>query len=199
MRLSMDDLAGKIISISGNARCGKDTLGNNIVSILEDLGIKAKTLSFAYELKSSVDSFLLEQTGISAFTDNDIEKSIIRPFLVCWGTDVMRSIDNNIWINKLEGSLSTDRVNIITDLRFENELDWVKSKGGLSIMLKRDGIKPANDYEKVNNLELSNNVDLSFCIGSFKDEKILKLTSMEILEQLITEKTFNLWKATCPL
>ena len=88
----MDDLAGKIISISGNARCGKDTLGNNIVSILEDLGIKAKTLSFAYELKSSVDSFLLEQTGISAFTDNDIEKSIIRPFLVCWGTDVMRSI-----------------------------------------------------------------------------------------------------------
>ena len=195
----MDDLAGKIISISGNARCGKDTLGNNIVSILEDLGIKAKTLSFAYELKSSVDSFLLEQTGISAFTDNDIEKSIIRPFLVCWGTDVMRSIDNNIWINKLEASLSTDRVNIITDLRFENELDWVKSKGGLSIMLKRDGIKPANDYEKVNNLELSNNVDLSFCIGSFKDEKILKLTSMEILEQLITEKTFNLWKATCPL
>ena len=199
MRLSMDDLAGKIISISGNARCGKDTLGNNIVSILNDLGIKAKTLSFAYELKSSVDSFLLEQTGISAFTDNDIEKSIIRPFLVCWGTDVMRSIDNNIWINKLEASLSTDRVNIITDLRFENELDWVKSKGGLSIMLKRDGIKPANDYEKVNNLELSNNVDLSFCIGSFKDEKILKLTSMEILEQLITEKTFDLWKATCPL
>ena len=199
MSLSMDNLAGKIISVSGNARCGKDTLGNNIVSILNDLGIKAKTLSFAYELKSSVDSFLLEQTGISAFTDNDIEKSIIRPFLVCWGTDVMRSIDNNIWINKLEASLSTDRVNIITDLRFENELDWVKSKGGLSIMLKRDGIKPANDYEKVNNLELSNNVDLSFCIGSFKDEKILKLTSMEILEQLITEKTFDLWKATCPL
>lgn len=195
----MDNLAGKIISISGNARCGKDTLGNNIVSILEDLGIKAKTLSFAYELKSSVDSFLLEQTGISAFTDNDIEKSIIRPFLVCWGTDVMRSIDNNIWINKLEESLSTDRVNIITDLRFENELDWVKSKEGFSIMLKRDGIKPANDYEKVNNSELSNNVDLSFCIGSFDDEKILKLTSMEILDQLITEKTFDLWKATCPL
>jgi len=66
-------------------------------------------------------------------------------------------------------------------------------------MLKRDGIKPANDYEKINNSELSNNVDLSFCIGSFDDEKILKLTSMEILDQLITEKTFDLWKATCPL
>lgn len=194
----MDNLAGKIISISGNARCGKDTLGNNIVSILEDLGIKAKTLSFAYELKSSVDSFLLEQTGISAFTDNDIEKSIIRPFLVCWGTDVMRSIDNNIWINKLEESLSTDRVNIITDLRFENELDWVKSKEGFSIMLKRDGIKPANDYEKINNSELSNNVDLSFCIGSFDDEKILKLTSMEILDQLITEKHLTYGKRPVP-
>jgi hypothetical protein len=195
----MENLEGKIISISGNARCGKDTLGNNIVSILEDLGIKAKTLSFAYELKSSVDSFLLEQTGISAFTDDDTEKSIIRPFLVCWGTDVMRSIDNNIWINKLEESLSTDSVNIITDLRFENELDWIKSEKGFSIMLKRDGIKPANDYEEVNNSQLSNNVDLSFCIGSFDDEKILKLTSMEILDQLITEKTFDLWKATCPL
>ena len=49
----------KIISISGNARSGKDTLGNNMVKILEKQGIRAKTVSFANELKSSVDEFLI--------------------------------------------------------------------------------------------------------------------------------------------
>lgn len=195
----MSNLDYKIISISGNARCGKDTMGQNFSSVLKDLGIKSKVVSFAYELKKSVDEFLKSQTGISAFTDNDDEKRLIRPFLVCWGTDIMRGINDNIWIERLTESLSDSCVNIITDLRFTNELNWVKDNKGFSIMLERDGIGPANEYERINNNKLAELVDLNFCIGSFDDQRLLKLTSLEILDKIINEETYESWKATCPL
>lgn len=189
----------KIISISGNARSGKDTLARNMSDILGDIGIKTKIVSFANELKESVNNFLLEQTGISAFTEDDEEKKIIRPFLVCWGTDVIRKIDDNTWINKLQENLCSDSVNIITDLRFANELKWVQENEGLSVFIDRDGIKPANEYEKTNNLLLKDCVDLNFTFGNFEDKNILRLTSVEIMDKLINEDTFKLWKATCPL
>ena len=140
-----------IISISGSARSGKDTLADNFISILKASGIKSQKLSFAYELKKDVDSFLLEQLGISAFTEDSYEKSLIRPFLVTWGTDVMRKKDPCVWIKKLEKSLDSNAVNIIADLRFENELEWVKENNGLSLFIERDGVLAANDYELENN------------------------------------------------
>jgi len=187
----------KIIGISGNARSGKDTLGRNMVSILSDSGIKAKTFSFAHELKKSVDGFLIEQLGISAFTEDSDEKKIIRPFLVNWGTEIMRKKDSEHWIKSIEKKLSEDCVNIITDVRFENELDWVKEKDGLSVFLSREGVSPANSYEEENNKLLSENVDLKFFIGNFEDEKLIMLTSNEILDRLINNDIFELWKATC--
>tara|TARA_R110000772_G_scaffold89847_5_gene185932 strand:- start:246 stop:845 length:600 start_codon:yes stop_codon:yes gene_type:complete len=187
----------KIIGISGNARSGKDTLGRNMVSILSDSGIKAKTFSFAHELKKSVDGFLIEQLGISAFTEDSDEKKIIRPFLVNWGTEIMRKKDSEHWIKSIEKKLSDNCVNIITDVRFENELDWVKEKNGLSVFLSREGIDPANSYEEENNKLLSENVDLKFFIGNFEDEKLIMLTSNEILDRLINNDIFELWKATC--
>ena len=128
----------KIIGIAGNARSGKDTLGENFVKILADQGIKAKRYSFAHELKKSVDDFLIREIGISAFTEDEEEKKIIRPFLVFWGTDMMRKINNNIWVEKIESSLYDNHVNIITDLRFDNELQWIKDNKGLSVLIKRD-------------------------------------------------------------
>lgn len=187
----------KIIGISGNARSGKDTMGINFQKILSDLGIKSKRYSFAYELKKSVNEFLIEQLGISAFTENEDEKKIIRPFLVFWGTDVMRSINNNVWVERLESSIKDNHVNIITDLRFTNELDWIKKNKGFTLMIKRAGIEPANEYEKTNNETMSAVVDGCFEMANFQDKKIMELASNEILNSLINEKTYKLWKATC--
>ena len=186
-----------IIGICGNARSGKDTLGKNIVSILKDNGIKSKVLSFADELKKSVDEFLINSIGISAFTEDEEEKKTIRPFLVTWGTEVIRSMDKNYWINKLEEKISQNQVNIITDVRFENELEWIKNNGGLSVYLERDGIKPANKHEEDNNKLISSLTDLRFHVGNFEDEKLIFLTSNEILDRLINNEIFEKWKATC--
>jgi len=193
----MENKTFNIVSISGNARCGKDTLGKNMVKLLKEQGFNSKTISFANQLKESVDEFLVSKLGISAFTEDDEEKKIIRPFLVCWGTEIMRSIDKQHWIKQLEKQLSHDCIYIVTDARFVNELDWVKKNNGLSVFLSRDGIEPANEYESKENEKIKKSVDLTFHIGNFDDSKLLYLTSSEILNKLINEKTYKSWKATC--
>jgi len=196
------DLEKKIIGIGGNARSGKDTLANNLVSILAELNIKAEKVSFANALRQSVDDFLLRELGISAFTEDKKEKDIIRPFLVFWGTDIMRSRDEDVWVKRLQSSLKEDQVNIISDLRFTNELDWIKKNNGLSVILSRPNANPANEYEEEQNKKLRQSVNLKFSLADLeKDnrEYILKSVSHEILNSLLTQETLDLWKATCPL
>ena len=196
------DLEKKIIGIGGNARSGKDTLANNLVSILAELDIKAEKVSFANALRQSVDDFLLRELGISAFTEDKKEKDIIRPFLVFWGTDIMRGRDEDVWVKKLQSSLKEDQVNIISDLRFTNELDWIQNNNGVSVMLSRPNANPANKYEEEENKKLRQSVNLKFSLADLKKENrdyILKSVSHEILNSLLTEETLDLWKATCPL
>ena len=182
------NLEHKIIGIAGNARSGKDTVGKNFVKILADQGIKAKTFSFADELKKSVDGFLKEQIGISAFTEDNKEKEVIRPFLVFWGTDIMRKINNDIWVDKLQDNLHNNHVSIITDLRFLNELEWIKKNKGLSVLVKRDGIEAANAYEEENNKQISELADSNFHMGNFKDDKLIELMANEILNSIVNKK-----------
>jgi len=196
------DLEKKIIGIGGNARSGKDTLASNLVSILGELNIKAEKVSFANALRQSVDDFLLRELDISAFTEDKKEKDIIRPFLVFWGTDIMRGRDQNVWVKKLQNSLKEDQVNIISDLRFTNELDWIQNNNGVSVMLSRPNANPANKYEEEENKKLRQSVNLKFSLADLKKENrdyILKSVSHEILNSLLTEETLDLWKATCPL
>ena len=196
------DLEKKIIGIGGNARSGKDTLASNLVSILAELNIKAEKVSFANALRQSVDDFLLRELGISAFTEDKKEKDIIRPFLVFWGTDIMRGRDEDVWVKKLQSSLKEDQVNIISDLRFTNELDWIQNNNGVSVMLSRPNANPANKYEEEENKKLRQSVNLKFSLADLKKENrdyILKSVSHEILNSLLTEETLDLWKATCPL
>jgi len=196
------DLEKKIIGIGGNARSGKDTLANNLVSILAELNIKAEKVSFANALRQSVDDFLLRELGISAFTEDKKEKDIIRPFLVFWGTDIMRGRDEDVWVKKLQSSLKEDQVNIISDLRFTNELDWIQNNNGVSVMLSRPNANPANKYEEEENKKLRQSVNLKFSLADLEKENrdyILKSVSHEILNSLLTEETLDLWKATCPL
>ena len=189
-----------IIAIAGNARCGKDTLGKNISDLLNEYGINSSTYSFADELKKETDQFLLDTLGISAYTNNDKEKLIIRPFLVFWGTEIRRKINPSIWVDKVFERVKTNEVAVITDLRFENEFDFVKSNNGSIVFLSRvdsDGglVEPANDYEKLNNKFLAKNADCNFTWLTSEDASLLKSLSNEVLETILTEERFEQWKA----
>ena len=158
-----------IIGLTGLARCGKDTFCNYAVKYLNDLGYKTKRLAFADELKKDVDYFLIDKLGISAFTENTEEKEIIRPMLTTWGTEIMRKQDDLVWVKKVEKQIIENKknniVSIVTDIRFTNEIDYIRKMGGKIIHLTMIGNKPANDYEKQNDPVLKNNAD---CLVTWK-------------------------------
>lgn len=145
-----------IFGVSGVARCGKDTL----VKHLEKKFTKARKypasiVSFASAVKKDLDPFLKEKLNISAFTQKTKEKNIIRPLLVCYATEVVRNkIDKSYWIkqiqNRVESNIKNNIITLIPDVRYENEVKWIKSIGGYIIHLQRDGNKPANFEEKSN-------------------------------------------------
>ena len=165
----------KIIGIAGNARSGKDTVGALIKDIAEKEGKQVALVSFAAALRDELNSFCLEKLGISSYTTDDEEKKIIRPLLVCWGTEIRRATDDNYWVKALDATMNDDEtLYIITDMRFVNEYDFIKANLGTTIYLERGTIFPANHYERTNNALLKNMVDFVWEMPTTRDMEVLK-------------------------
>lgn len=196
----------KIIGISGAARSGKDTFADLLIEILTEKGIKCSKTSFAKQLKIECKDFVEKTLGIDIFTEDSVEKSIIRPLLVTWGTHVRRRLDEDIWIKHLESSLCEDQVTIVTDVRFQNEFDWLKSKGGYSIFIDRvdeygSNIKPANSDEEENNILLRQKCDFHLTWNTLSEDKKnwLVAVAYEVLIKTVPEKELETWTQTYPL
>ena len=165
----------ELIAIAGNARSGKDSLCESLRILYEIRKKKVTRIAFADDLKEEVDEFLKSSLGISAFTQDNDEKNIIRPFLVWWGTEFRRSLDEDHWVKLAEKKLDRDGINIITDLRYPNEAAWVKKNGGSIIYLERftssGVIAPANSYEREFNPQLKKMADTCLKWGELSDKK----------------------------
>ena len=91
-----------IIGISGYARAGKTTCAESLRIFLEKRGIRAVITPLADAVKQDLNDFLLEKSGISAFTEKTEEKNLIRPLLVAYATHLQLARDENYWINKIK-------------------------------------------------------------------------------------------------
>ena len=158
-----------IIGLCGYARAGKDTMAKAII------GAPLYFMRFAFadalkrDIKAAMDAALREARRAPTYT-NEIEdwfrdpvmKEKLRPMLVGWGAG-MRAVDPDHWIKRLYTSLRpltllandppADDVArltcrcVITDVRYKNEADWVRSLGGLVVWVERPGVYAANDEE----------------------------------------------------
>lgn len=166
-----------IIGLCGNARSGKDTFCEYAKKALSSKKVGAARAAFADELKKDLDSLCRHKIGVSAFTEDSKEKEIIRPLLVTYGTEVIRKLDEDWWINKLERSLAVHQhmnlIPIITDVRYPNELKWIQQKhNGVCIHITRKGVGPANKEEKENNLYLKKHSDYRIMWPTFGEDNM---------------------------
>jgi hypothetical protein len=145
----------KVVGICGLARCGKDSFYSFCKKSLSSKGVESIRFAFADSLKQECNEILEKYTGISAFTENPKEKEIIRPLLVTYGTHIRRRINPNCWIDKIQNdvlqNVKNNKITFITDVRFENEIDWVHEIGGKSVHITRKGIIAPNKEELRNN------------------------------------------------
>lgn len=112
-----------IIGLVGERRSGKDT----VCEILQKIsGEKFERAAFADELKRQVAKIF----GISIDKLNAIKAlPPVRHLLQWYGTDYVRYLEGeNYWVDQLQLLLHQSNAScwIITDVRFQNEANWVK-------------------------------------------------------------------------
>jgi hypothetical protein len=181
-----------LIGLAGFARTGKNSFSEFLIESLgenTEPNLKPKSVSFARAIRQDLDQFLIDKLGISAYTEDPEEKEIVRPLLVCWGTQIMRDrIDKDHWIKAIEKTTEINRKNnicsIITDVRFENEISWVKKMKGISIFIEREGVGPKNADERDYTAPLKAKCDLVFSWPNLPTFKVQG-------KQLVKEFTIN--------
>ena len=175
----------KVIGLCGVAQSGKDTFCKHAIKLFKEQDVQCERISFADALKADVDPFLKAKVGISAFTNDSEEKSLIRDFLVAYGTKLMRKIDDRCWIdkvsNKVQDNITNDIITIITDIRYPNEIEWVH----ISRIQDGEHIPPANSEESNYNPLLKSKADSSLNWATMDDEEVLEWIVGDELNNLL--------------
>lgn len=152
----------QIIGITGRKYNGKDTLGD--VFIKELLFEK---LSFANNLKKAVkDIFDFTDEQIYGNKKEDVDefwKISPRQVMQFIGTDLFRNQmkkilpnDNeDIWVKCVEKQILNDKHKhfVITDVRFQNEVDMIKKYGGIIIKIIRPSIIDISTHASEQNID----------------------------------------------
>ncbi len=163
-----------LLVISGKARSGKDTTSNILYGYLTDLGRNCVTIAYADFLKEILGKcfnlssehlygslkeepidYLPIRTRSGKITNHNWTTRKLLQFL---GTDVMRTIDPDCWINVVKNFVKNNHDYddiIITDGRFINEIDWVLQEGGIHIHVIRDNkdFSSGNDHASETSLD----------------------------------------------
>jgi hypothetical protein len=139
-----------LIGIAGKMGCGKDYICNNIIiPYFKSYGKSILQVSFADQIKVNV----MTKNDIS-FNDVFVEKTTVtRKLLQIEGTESGRNVyGDDIWIKYFDNWLQIYKSRgienfICTDVRFKNELEYIKKNGGIVIKV----IAPKRNYQRLYN------------------------------------------------
>lgn len=77
----------------------------------------------------------------------NVKKPTFRAFLQHFGSEVMRGVNDNIWIDCTLSNASEEKGLIISDCRFPNEAKAVKARGGIVIKVVRPDVKAEDSHQ----------------------------------------------------
>tara|TARA_R100001129_G_scaffold151687_1_gene113934 strand:+ start:841 stop:1449 length:609 start_codon:yes stop_codon:yes gene_type:complete len=171
------------IALSGVAGCGKNTVAGIIGKFLQRLDLPYRELSIANNLKKELSFTSKELYGIDSFNCTREEKDLIRPFLVAHG-EIKRKLSNGRhWVDQVTSELAPEKINIITDVRFneyeKDEVYWVKNEINAVLVHisqfneennKRIFLPPANQAESKNDPLVKREADFILNWPQEKDE-----------------------------
>lgn len=142
-----------LIGITGKKFSGKSTVarmladatGYEVMSFADRL--KDVTVALTGCRREDLDSFDFKENEfvpeyLHVFCGGNVPT--YRAFLQYFGTDVMRSYNDNIWIDSTLGK-GCDNV-IVSDVRFKNEADAIRSRGGIIVKVERAGYESFDEH-----------------------------------------------------
>lgn len=146
----------EIIGLAGYATSGKD----EAAKVLKMAGFRRvafadKLREFVYAINPEVDggpmgTLDLQQVigryGWNGYKDTYWGDSI-REQLQYIGTECGRGIlGQNVWIDATFNDMIENGKYVVTDVRFPNEIEGIRSRGGKMYRIIRDGVGPVNSH-----------------------------------------------------
>ena len=157
-----------IIGISGKAESGKDTAAKMLEVIYANPEISfddyanrrynkfadINTVHFADTLKEATQVMCHigeweTNTQEGKKTTIDWLGITVREFLQKFGTCVRMGIDNLFWIKETFANVDGWKNVIIADVRFPEEIEAIKERGGIILRLERNGAGAGNHISEV--------------------------------------------------
>jgi len=122
-----------IIGISGKMGAGKDTLANILVDLYPQLVVH----KFAQPIRDEMRKRFGLNSEDLEFRKNTmrVEGKLIREHMQTIG-DKYRAIDKNFFVLAMISRRS--HYIVISDVRFNNEAEWIRKEGGIIINIERD-------------------------------------------------------------
>jgi hypothetical protein len=153
----------EILGLAGYARSGKDTAGD----ALAELGWKRIAFAdalreFSYRLNPLIMNewgkvtqlrWIIDEYGWNGYKRTQWADGI-REHLQTLGTECGRElISQNIWVDATLNNLDPDGKYVISDVRFPNEVEAIRSRGGFVLRVWRPGVEPANSHGSETSLD----------------------------------------------
>ena len=161
-----------MVGICGYARSGKDTLASKMVERLgyerRAFGDIMREILFAVNpiiIGSPSDGYYhpMRLANIVRMRGWELTKQIpeVRELMQRLGTEAGRSIlGENIWVDALfREPLSAPLV--VSDVRFQNEADAIRERGGIIVRVVRNGVNATNGHSSEHT-----KIEYDFCINN---------------------------------
>jgi hypothetical protein len=140
-----------IIGLTGYAQSGKDTLAGMLMGLhkYERIAFADKIRELLYEANPIIScghtgylKDLIDRVG----WEEAKKETQVRRLLQDFGVGARKVFGENFWIDQaLKGVTPKDRF-VVTDVRFENEADAIKTLGGQIWRVKRIGVGAVNKH-----------------------------------------------------
>lgn len=151
-----------ILGVTGGIGSGKDTFCDQAF---------AKKIGFADALKETCNYLTGHDYTLRETKDMEIWPGVTgRRVLEVVGTQAMRSLNENYWIDKaLEKAKLYDNV-VIPDVRFPNEVEAIRKLGGKIIRINRPGCqRTGHESDNWDKLEVDYEIDNSGTLEEFHE------------------------------
>ena len=201
-----------LIGITGKKQSGKDTVGKLLISLYLSEKINwFKNIEFEniYKMISTRPSLYLYKfadplknivsrlidCNAQDLEDEDFKNKILsdwnitpRELMQKLGTDFCRNLNPKVWINLLDQEIawSDHDFIVITDVRFQNEVNYIKNMNGIIIKIINPNQQESDSHISEN--ELDNFEDYDYIIHNKKES--LDVMYSESLKNEV-EKIYN--------
>lgn len=179
----------KVIGISGVAGSGKDQFYKLLEAKLVKAHINSSRYAIADRLKEELRNFIGWYYEFDLMTCSSEQKEDMRPLMVFHGAYMRKITKGKYWTDFLKKQIERDNpegIVCITDVRFNefenDEVEWLKNDlggklihisrytsieqssgfehiSGIDLSGKRSYVKPANDFESINDPKLKVRAD----------------------------------------